>query len=241
MKKTTTLISFCGTILVSAAVVWGCGDDDDTVAPKADSGTTDTGASSSGDTGASSSGDTGTKNPPPPVLGAQLDRFGRPAVNTAANNTFNPDAGTAGAAKDGYNADKDVAGWTTKYGGEASKNLAIYDGLDTQCGNQQFADPDASAPDQKLRYARLAGVLTDDRQWLNTAGTCGTFTATGGYLAVELNATGTANTDCGGRRLPVDVIDVTYAIVATAGVTDGIGAVADKTNGTTFPYLAAPK
>ncbi len=237
MKKRTTLVSFCGTLLLSAAVVYGCGDDDDTVAPKADSGTT----SSSGDTGTtSSSGDTGadtnTTPPPPPTLGTQLDRFGRPAINTAANNVFNTDAGAAGAAKDGYNADGVQSGWVAKYTGEAAKNLAIYDALDVNCGNQAFAGATAVAG----RYNTLAGVLADDRQWLNTGSTTCSL-----YLGVEANATGAApNTDCGGRKLSYDVIDVTYTVVAIGislppPVGDGIAKVDAKTDGTTFPYLAA--
>jgi hypothetical protein len=39
-----------------------------------------------------------------PALGAQVDRMGRPAINTAANNTFNTNAVAADAAKDAYNA-----------------------------------------------------------------------------------------------------------------------------------------
>src|SRR5438045_6193332 len=42
--------------------------------------------------------------PAPPALGAQIDRMGRPAINTALNNTFNADAASKGKAKDAYNA-----------------------------------------------------------------------------------------------------------------------------------------
>jgi hypothetical protein len=148
------------------------------------------------------------------------------------NNTFTADV-TRDPARDSYNADKDPSGWVATYKAEVAKNLAIYDGVDQNCHNQAAHDDDAGAN----RYATLAGLLADDRQWLNTASTTCTT-----YLGVELNATGlSANTDCGGRSLGYDVIDTTYSVVTGAtGATDGISAVAAKTNGTAFPYLAAP-
>jgi hypothetical protein len=174
--------------------------------------------------------------PAPPALGAQVDRFGRPAVNTALNNTFNGNATAATAAKNAYNADKNSATWAATYKGEVAANLAILDSLDTNCGNQLLAAPGAVTA---TRYNGLATALADDRQWVNSAAAACTT-----YLAVEANATGVLqNADCGGRKLTYDVIDITYSVVAAgalAGVTDGIAAVAAKTNGTTFPYLAAP-
>ncbi len=173
--------------------------------------------------------------PAPPALGAQVDRFGRPAVNTALNNTFNGNATAAAAAKNSYNADKNSATWAASYKGEIAANLAILDSLDTNCGNQLLA---AAPPVTAARYGNLATVLADDRQWVNSASASCTQ-----YLAVEANAVGIANSDCGGRKLGYDVIDTTYSVLAIGmlgGVTDGIAAVAAKTNGTTFPYLAAP-
>jgi Domain of unknown function (DUF4331) len=182
--------------------------------------------------------DGGPVTPPPaPALGAQIDRFGRPAVNTALNHTFDPVEATANAAKDKYNSDSNPSTWKASYAGEFASNLAIYDALDSNCGNQFAAKAGAPAADT---YAGLAGVLADDRLYVNTAGaTCTT------YLAVEANATAIIpNADCGGRKLDYDVIDVTYsalAIGALTGVGDAIPAVAAKTNGTTFPYLAPPQ
>src|SRR5687767_5753278 len=139
--KPITLLSF-STAFVSAALVAfvaaGCGDDDDNTA-KPDSGT-DTGSSSgtSGTSGTSGSSGDGSTKPQPPTIGAQIDRMGRPAVNTAVNKTF---AGGAARdpARDTYNADKDNAGWAAKYTAEVAGNLAIYDGVDRNCGNQAFA------------------------------------------------------------------------------------------------------
>jgi hypothetical protein len=213
-----------------------------------DTGRPDTG---SGDGGGNEAGDADAGNPPPPTLGAQIDRFGRPAVNTALNHSFDPDAATAGLAKDKYNADTDAGAWVAAYSPEFQKNLAILDSLDTTadggpgCGNQPFANNEAGA----MRYATLAGVLADDRLWINTAAT-----TCSQYLGVELIATGVLPNDggveggptneCGGRKLPYDVIQTTYSIVAGVGLTgfgSGVDAGPSKTSGTTFPYLAPPQ
>jgi hypothetical protein len=173
-------------------------------------------------------------NPTPPTLKTQVDRIGRPTINTALNHVFDSTS-AAGTAKDTYNADKNLAGWTAAYAPEFAKNLAIFDALDSTttpgdgCGNQ-------IAFTKSNSYSTLAGVIADDRLYLNTAGTTCTT-----YLAVEANVLGITNTDCGGRKLTYDVIDATYSAVsvgAFTGVGDGISADATKTGGTTFPYLA---
>ena len=111
------------------------------------------------------------------------------------------------------------------------------DSIDNTCGNQGFFTADAG-----LRYSTLAGVLANDALWVNTGSTTCTT-----YLGVEANATGAlTNTDCGGRGLAYDVMNITYNLLVTGGLTapttplDGTTAVAAKTNGTTFPYLGAP-
>jgi len=240
MKRTSTILAFGGTILLGTALIYGCGDDDDvggtsTSSSSSSTSSTSSTSSSGASSTSSSSGapDAGTK---PPALGAQIDRFGRPAINTAVNKTFEADAATHDLAQDEYNQNGNKATWS-KYVKEIAGNLAIYDALDTTCGNQAFASKDASA-DNVGKYGTLAGVLADDRQWLNTAGTTSAV-----YLAVELNATGAiVNTDQGGRKLSYDVIDTTYNVVGSTIVdpklSDGVTAVAGKTAGTTFPYLA---
>jgi hypothetical protein len=200
------------------------------------------GASSStgidGGTTSSASGTGGSGGmpviPPAPILGAQIDRMGRPAINTALNHVFDSNLATQGAAKDAYNQNADSTTWPASSGAEFAANLAILDCLDTKCGNQLLAGPMPVAG----RYNTLAGALSDDRLYVNTAGaTCTT------YLAVEANATGIlTNMDCGGRKLDYDVIDVTYsalAVGALSGVGDGVLADAD-TKGTIFPYVALP-
>lgn len=223
-----------GILLLSAAsataLIIGCDGGDETTTT-----TTTTSSSSSTSSGGGSGGSGGGDLGVMPKYGAQVDRFGRPAINTAVNHTFDGDMATKGAAKDAYNADADPTKWGANYAGEIAANLGILDSLDTVCGNQLLAGPNVDA----MRYSGLAGALADDRQWLNTAGaTCTT------YLAVEANALKIIpNMDCGGRGLDYDVIDVSYSVLAVgapSGVVDGV-AVPDHAKGKTFPYLAAPK
>ena len=69
--------------------------------------------------------------PERPALGAQIDRAGRAAINTALNNTFNGDIEAADAAKDAYNS-ADPSDWAS-YTGAFAGSLAILDSLDTVC------------------------------------------------------------------------------------------------------------
>lgn len=68
--------------------------------------------------------------PPPPALGPQIDRMGRPAINTALNHAFDAGSG-AGPAKDTYNEDEAVGQWQTEYAAQFSANLGVLDTLDT--------------------------------------------------------------------------------------------------------------
>lgn len=224
---------------VSLAAVQGCGGGSGETGGAGGESTTSTTSTTSSTTSSTSSTST-TSNPPPPAIGMQIDRFGRPAINTALNHTFDSDSAAKGAAKDAWNADSNVGTWATTYGPQVAANLAILDSLDTVCGNQLLATPVAAGdPIPATRYGTLAGALADDQLYVKTdAAACG-----GVYLAVEANATGLlANGDCGGRKLDVDVIDISYsalAVGALSGVGDGVDADAD-TKGTTFPYLANP-
>jgi hypothetical protein len=166
-----TIVSI-GSALVALGVMsvagYGCGDDD-TATPTKDSGTVITPEAGPGaDTGPGS--DTGTKNPAPPTLGAQIDRLGRPAINTALTGTFDPNPTTKGAKKDAYNQDNAQSGWNPKYIPEQAGNLAVFDSLDTKCGNQFLAqDAGAAGGPNTAVYGALAGITADDRLWLNTA------------------------------------------------------------------------
>jgi hypothetical protein len=194
--------------------------------------------------------------PPAPTLGAEIDRMGRPAVNTALTDPFNllltggGDGGySVNAAKDAYNAQGNPAMWAT-FAPWIAQNLAILDGLDGVCGNQAFAapaNPDGGIPPN--RYGTLAGVLADDELYVNT-----TPKMTGGapvcalYLGVEANATSFfPNMDCGGRTPLENTIDETYQLLAgglscyvSSCVVNGVTVNPDATQAslTAFPYLA---
>jgi hypothetical protein len=226
--NTKLYLGFLATSLISVVALQGCGSDSTTGGGGSTStGNTDTTSSASGTGG-------GSNFPAAPKLGAQIDRFGRPAINTALNHVFDADLATQGKAKDDYNKDSDPSKWTSNVK-EFSANLAVLDSLDTVCGNQLLA---AATLDAK-RYEGLASALVNDRIVLDTsAAVCTT------YLAVEANATKLfPNTDCGGRKLEYDVIDSSYSALAAGSLTvvagDGVAADAD-TKGEVFPYLAAP-
>lgn len=214
-------ILFLAATLAGTALAAGCGDDESNT-----SGTAGGGATGGGG---------GSAAPTVPTLGAQIERMGRPAINTAANHTFDGNAATKDPAKDAYN-EADRPGWNG-FAAEVAANLAILDSIDTNCGNQFLAGPMPVAG----RYDALAGVLADDRLWVNLASdTCTT------YLAVEANFTGALdNNDCGGRRLSDDTIATSYSLLAAGDITgsidDTITADPVKTAAEAFPYLAGPQ
>lgn len=224
MKKLAILLLSSA---AATALVIGCSDEPSTSGDSTQS--TSSSAASSGAGGEMNNfGDM-------PGYGAQLDRMGRPAINTALNNTFNANMEQKDQAKDAWNADDKAAGWAMKNKAEVAKNLAVLDALDGNCGNQLLAGKDVAAG----RYDTLASVLADDRLWLNANGTsCDV------YLGVEANATMLVpNMDCGGRAMKYDVVDISYSALAAGalmGVTDGI-AKPTYVDGEIFPYLSAPQ
>src|SRR5262245_32822593 len=180
-------------------------------------------------------------NPPPPPLGTvQIDRMGRAGVNTALTNPFFRESVASEESQhemivDAYNAAHDPSQWVAMFSSLMAPNLAILDSLDGVCGNQVLAGPAPAAG----RYTAFANILADDQLYVNTAsGTCNQ------YLAVEANAIGIANTDCGGRTPLENTIDITYSLVALgalSGVTNGITSDADGTASlTVFPFLDRP-
>ncbi len=213
----------------------------------ATTGSSSTSGTSGGSSTGSSTGGTTGAVPAPPALGAEIDRMGRPAVNTALTDPLGlpvknrlSDGGVLdeGAAKDQYNAASDPNTWLA-FAPQFAQSLALYDGLDGTCGNQPAANYDAGA--QPTSYGTLAGALTDDELYVNTGSTTCQM-----YLAVEAEVLSltTSLTDCGGRTPNENVIDETYSLLATgapAGVTNGITANPNGTaNLTTFPYLLPP-
>src|SRR5262245_901066 len=180
-------------------------------------------------------------NPPPPSVGTvQIDRMGRAGVNTALTNPFYRESVASEELRhemivDDFNAASDPSQWVARFSSLIASNLAILDSLDRVCGNQVLAGP-AVVPG---RYTALADILADDQLYVNTAsGTCNQ------YLAVEANAIGIVNTDCGGRTPLENTIDITYSVVAVGaftGVTNGITSDADGTASlTAFPFLDRP-
>jgi len=159
--------------------------------------------------------------------------MGRPAINTALNNTFSADADEKDMKKDEYNA-IDREDWST-FEAEMKANLAILDSLDQNCGNQLAADQTEGE-----RYAFLAGVLADDRLFVNSdASECGV------YLGVEAEALGVVEPGdgkCGGRSPADDVIERSYSVLAAgilSGVDDGVTE-NDADFSDEFPFLAEP-
>lgn len=142
----------------------------------------------------------------------QIDRQGRPAVNTAL---------IGSGRKDDYNQANNPQNWASMFQVEMAAALEFVDGLDGVSGNALLGDSDA-----------LAGVLVDDRIVIAAS-----VPDCGPYLAVELGDTA----NCGGRTLDADVMDVTLdALVAFgAGVSDGVDA-NDRAFMNAFPFLAGP-
>jgi hypothetical protein len=251
MKKTTLIGAVLGSSLLALSFTGGCSSNSGGGSPS-DAGSDHTASSSSGSSsgsssssgngsgsssGSSSGSEGGTTNPPPPTLGTQIDRMGRPAINTALTGTFDP-ACTTGTCpeKDAYNADSNPTHWAT-YVPNMAAYLGIYDSLDGTCGNQPAFTAAAG-------YTTLAGLFADDVLWLNTANT-----TCSQYLGVELAYLGISNTDCGGRAPNENTLDLTYNILAGTfspgmlptggGVTNGITAPSAPAS-TTFPYFSPP-
>jgi hypothetical protein len=185
---------------------------------------------------------TANRDPDPPAirLDRQIDRMGRAGINTAATAPFfresvEEEQQVHDDVSDEYNSASDPSEWVSLFSERIAGNIAILDSLDTVCGNQLLAGSSAVPG----RYDALAGVLADDQLYVNTAsGSCQQ------YLAVEGNAVGISNDDCGGRTPLHDSIDVTYSVLAIGqltGVTDGVPVDADGTASiTAFPYLDVP-
>lgn len=142
----------------------------------------------------------------------QIDRMGRPAVNTAL---------IGSSRKDDYNMASDPSTWASMFQVEMAAALDFVDGLEGMTGNALLGDS-----------FTLAGVLVDDRLLIEPD-----ISSCGQYLAVELGDT----TACGGRTLSEDVMDVTLdgLVAFGAGVSDGVDA-NDREFLAAFPFLATP-
>lgn len=141
----------------------------------------------------------------------QIDRMGRPAINTALIDLL-----ASTGKKDAYNASANPADWAGQFEAEMAANLAALDTLDGVTGNAL------------LPAATLASVLVDDRLVVDAS-----IPACDAYLAVELGVP-----QCGGRTLARDVMDDTLGAVVGPGVSDFVGN--DSAFLDDFPFLAAP-
>lgn len=141
----------------------------------------------------------------------QIDRMGRPGINTALIDLL-----ASTGKKDAYNRAANPATWAPQFQQEMADNLAALDTLD-------------GAANALLPANVLASVLVDDRLRVNAA-----VPACDAYLAVELGVAG----QCGGRTLARDVIDDTLGAVVGPGVSDFVGN--DSTFLGSFPFLGPP-
>ncbi len=143
----------------------------------------------------------------------QVDRMGRPGINTVLINVL---PGTGTALKDAYNRAPDPATWAAQFQSEMQSNLAALDTLDGVTGNAL------------LPAATLASVLVDDRLLIDTSkANCNA------YLAVELGLS-----DCGGRTLARDIIDDSLGAIVGPGVSDNVAN--DSIFLSDFPFLGRP-
>jgi hypothetical protein len=199
--------------------------------------------------------------PPPPALGAQIDRMGRPMAGAALIAAFTASGADPAAQKDAYNRASDPASWLTTMvrtsvtiEDEIKANVAVFDAIDngmvqnTQtllgCGNGlEYAGPPGATT-----YRGAAALFTDDQLYVDTSRSACTI-----YLALEIeqaSAGSFIHNTCGGRTLTYDAVDVMYSVLAS-GV-DGL----DQANGLgprihgsltshtdvkdTFPFLGPP-
>jgi len=203
-------------------------------------------------------GSEGQGAPPPPALGPQIDRMGRPAISSWLVAVFGAGGAARTAQKDAYNQAPDPATWKTTMlpasvtiERELEANLAVFDAIDTGlaitpsgCGNAlSYVKPPSATS-----YQNAADLLADDQLYVDTSKTACTV-----YLALEIeqaSAGSSVHYACGGRMLTHDVIDVTYSVLAAglAGLDkannfapklhDGVAAHTDVKD--TFPFLGAP-
>jgi uncharacterized protein DUF4331 len=197
--------------------------------------------------------------PPPPALGAQIDRMGRPALSSSLIAVFAAEGAARTAQKDAYNQAPDPATWkttmlsaSTTIERELEVNLAVFDAIDTGMAVPQAGCGNALSyvrPPSATSYRDAADLLADDQLYVDTSKTACTV-----YLALEIeqaSAGSSVHYACGGRTLQHDVIDVTYSVLAAglAGLDqannfapklhDGVAVHPDVKD--TFPFLGTPR
>lgn len=220
--------SLCALALITAAACDGNNPSTDGGTPIDAPMTADSGSDAGTPSGAR-----GRDNPP--TIGTQIDRNGRPAISTATVSTFTPDENRA--MRRGAYTSAAPATWSS-FEAEIAATIAILDSLDTVCGNQLLAGAEVTED----RYAALAGVLADDRLWVNAASGNNSGNL---YLGVEAEALGVLEDGgAGGRRPTDDVVERSYSVLAAGaltGVDDTITADEAGASNTAFPFLGAPE
>jgi hypothetical protein len=198
----------------------------------------------------------------PALSTTQIDRMGRATINVAVTNPFSLDLSAVGggqnraATQDKHSKDGNPATWVATWTPILSKTLAIYDGVDTKCGNQFGACAKgtgcvAADPVNAMRYDVLASTLADDQLYMDSSKTDCSF-----YLGVEASALGLASlagTYCGGRTPLHDTVDYMYtaattgtsgfptAAVPTFAIHDNVTKDNEVTDSlTVFPFLSDP-
>lgn len=174
--------------------------------------------------------------------GRVLDRMGRPLTENALLGPLDPET-EVNARKEAWN--RAAPSQWPDFAATLARTLALYDGFDGDCGNQwqpagavgrrtPLAAGAARRGDPAARYRALAGLLADDRLWIDSRHSrCGTL------LAVERGIAG----DCGGRAPSMDAPDQFRSLLMDGSV-DGLPDGADRDDGqhsdAVFPFLGAP-
>ncbi len=150
----------------------------------------------------------------------QIDRIGRPAVNTALIDPYSLTSDPA--LKDVYNTTSMIADWPV-FIPELQANLEYFDTVDGIVGNTPLSPAD------------LAFFLADDRLLVDT-----TFATCDNYLSVELTLLGVFLNQCGGRALQHDVIDDTLGLIIGSAVSDNVDD-GDNVYLPDFPFVGIPQ
>jgi hypothetical protein len=175
------------------------------------------------------------------MLGAQIDRAGRPAISTLLIGAFAAEP-TRTAVKDAYRQASDPATWKTtmlrpnvSIEREMETNLAAFDAVDTGmtsvvmagCRNAFRYNP---APAGPTSYQDAADMFADDELHVDTSfPTCDVFLA----LELDYGSHGQyTHTTCGGRMPSHDAIDMMYSVLAA-----GTYGVMQQNDGTLTPLL----
>lgn len=174
--------------------------------------------------------DGGLPTPPPPALGLQIDRVGRPLVTSLLLGDPNdPQRASLSAA---WNEEDDPLLWE-RFAPALQGTLGLFDGLDGTCGQ---LTPTFTFG----RFDSLALLLADDRLFVDTrVGICEQ------PLAVEAEPLGLIPIfDCGGRTPVVDAVDAMLSLFASGGRTDVSDGLEEDPDGEVstivFPFLGPP-